>query len=291
MKLYFYRGQHENFGDELNHWLMPKVFPDFFDDDESVLFLAIGSIILDSHPKDALKVVFGSGYAGYSDLPTFDDRWKFYCVRGALTAQACGLPPDMVAGDTAILINRHLPLDRHRKVYKYSFMPHWQSVAVGHWQRVCRWAGVNFIDPRASCDHVLDELQKTEVLITEAMHGAIVADALRVPWVAVEPSVAMHRKKWHDWASALDLTLDPVVLGPSSTYEARGLPTWTGGLARLSSAGTPGRHAANLILNTRAARALRQATQKQPSLSSDAALERALQRLESAADRVRRDYA
>ena len=52
MKLYFYRGQHENFGDELNHWLMPKVFPEFFDDDPSVLFLGIGSIILDTHPKD-----------------------------------------------------------------------------------------------------------------------------------------------------------------------------------------------------------------------------------------------
>ena len=235
--------------------------------------------------------MFGSGYAGYSALPKIDDRWKFYCVRGAMTAEACGLSADMVAGDTAILINRHFVSAGQEKVYKFSFMPHWQSVDVGHWQRVCRWAGVNFIDPRASCDHVLDELQKTEVLVTEAMHGAIVADALRVPWIAVQPSVPMHRQKWLDWASALDVRLEPVVLGPSSVYEARVSASLTGPLAGLARAGTPGRHAANLLLNARATKALQSAIKRSPQLSTDSAMERVLQRLETAADRVRRDFA
>lgn len=291
MKLYFYRGQHENFGDELNHWLMPKVFPEFFDDDPSVLFLGIGSIILDTHPKDALKIVYGSGYAGYSEVPRIDDKWKFYCVRGAKTAEACGLAPEMVAGDTAILINRHLRLDRHEKIHKFSYMPHWQSVDVGHWQRVCRWAGVHFIDPRRSVDDVLDELQKTEVLVTEAMHGAIVADALRVPWIPVQPAVPMHRRKWLDWASALDLELDPIVLGPSSTYEAKVSMPLQGAIGGLARGGAAGRKLANVALNMRAAGALQRATRRAPSLSSDAALERALQKLEAAADRVRRDFA
>ena len=291
MKLYFYRGQHENFGDELNHWLMPKVFPEFFDDDPSVLFLGIGSIILDTHPKDVLKVVYGSGYAGYSEVPRIDDKWKFYCVRGAKTAQACGLSPDLVAGDTAILINRHLRLDRHEKAYKFSYMPHWQSVDVGHWQLVCRWSGVHFIDPRRPVDEVLDELQKTEVLVTEAMHGAIVADALRVPWIPVQPAVTMHRQKWLDWASALDLELDPVALGPSSTYEAQVSTPLTGGLRTLARAGVPGRKLANLALTTRAANALQRATRRAPNLSADAALERALDKLESAASQLRRDFA
>lgn len=291
MKLYFYRGHHENFGDELNPWLMPKVFPEFFDDDPSVLFLGIGSIILDTHPRGVLKVVYGSGYAGYSGLPRIDDQWKFYCVRGARTAEACGLSPDLVAGDAAILINRHLPLDRHAKAYKFSYMPHWQSVDVGHWQLVCRWSGVNFIDPRRPVDEVLDELQKTEVLVTEAMHGAIVADALRVPWIPVQPAVSMHRQKWLDWASALDLDLEPVVLGPSSTYEANVSTPLSGGLGALARAGAPGRKLAGLALVARAATALQRATRRAPSLSSDAALERALQKLETAADRVRRDFA
>jgi len=291
MKLYFYRGHHENFGDELNHWLMPKVFPEFFDDDPSVLFLGIGSIILDTHPKDVLKIVYGSGYAGYSDVPRIDDKWKFYCVRGAKTAEACGLAPELVAGDTAILINRHLRLDRHEKVYKFSYMPHWQSVDVGHWQLVCRWSGVHFIDPRRPVDEVLDELQKTEVLVTEAMHGAIVADALRVPWIPVQPAVTMHRGKWLDWASALDLELDPVVLGASSTYEADVSAPLTGGLGALARAGVPGRKLANLALTARAAQALQRATRRAPSLSADAALERALDKLESAACQLRRDFA
>ena len=290
MKLYFYRGKQENFGDELNLWLMPKVFPNFFDEDPSNLFLAIGSIILDSHPKDVMKIVFGSGYAGYSALPEFDEKWKFYCVRGAMTAEACGLPRDMVAGDTAILINRHLKLDRHEKIYKFSFMPHWQSVDVGHWQRVCRWSGIHFIDPRDNCDKVLEELQKSEVLLTEAMHGAIVADALRVPWIPVLPSVPMHRQKWLDWASALDLKFDPVVLGPSSTWEAEVSAPLQNGLGKLARAGVPGRHMANLILNKRAVAALKAATGREPYLSSDVSLDRALQKLESAADRIKHDF-
>jgi hypothetical protein len=290
MKLYFYRDKHQNFGDDLNPWLMPKIFPDFFDEDPSTLFLAIGSIILDSHPKDATKVVFGSGYAGYSAVPEIDDKWKFYCVRGAMTAKACGLSPDMVAGDTAIMINRHLPLNRHAKVYKYSYMPHWQSIDVGHWQRVCRWAGVHFIDPRRPVDEVLDELQKTEVLITEAMHGAIVADALRVPWIPVLPTVPMHRQKWFDWASALDLQLDPVVLGPSSTWEAQVVGPMNGMLGTMSRAGAVGRRMANLVLNTRASNALQRATRATPKLSSDTALENAVQKLEAAAEHVRRDF-
>ncbi len=47
MKIYTYRGEMPNFGDELNNWLLPKVFPNLFDDDDSRLFLGIGSILFD----------------------------------------------------------------------------------------------------------------------------------------------------------------------------------------------------------------------------------------------------
>jgi hypothetical protein len=92
---------------ELNNWLMPKIFPGLFDDDETTLFLGIGSVIFDFHPLHSRKIVFGSGYGGYTQLAEFDETWRFYCVRGPRPAHVCNLSADLVAGDTAILMNRH----------------------------------------------------------------------------------------------------------------------------------------------------------------------------------------
>jgi hypothetical protein len=289
MKLYFYRGTQNNFGDELNHWLIPKVFPDFFDEDGSKLFLAIGSIILDNHPKDALKIVFGSGYGGYTPMPVIDETWKFYCVRGEKTADACGLPPEFVAGDSAILIKRFQPPPRAKR-FKYSLMPHWESVEHINWRRACSMAGIHFIDPRDSVDDVLAQIQETEVLVTEAMHGAIVADALRVRWIAILPIVPKHRAKWYDWASALGLALEPVELSVAPLLAAQFGPGKPGLIRRLSAMGWLGARIANLALAVATARSLRQASRAASQLSSDESLENAVQHLEAAALRIKQDF-
>jgi succinoglycan biosynthesis protein ExoV len=46
-----------------------------------------------------------------------------------------------------------------------------------------------------------------------------VADALRVPWIPVRPIQPPNRAKWHDWASALDLTLRWAHVWPSNALE------------------------------------------------------------------------
>lgn len=292
MKLYFYRGHQPNFGDELNHWLLPKVFPGFFDDGEAELFLGIGSVLFDHHPQAPTKIVFGSGYGGYTPLPRFDARWKVYCVRGPRTAAACGLPPDKVAGDAAILIHRFHGLAPARRVGA-SFMPHWESLQRGQWEAVCRLAGVRFIDPRRPVEQVLQEIATSEVLVTEAMHGAIVADALRVPWVPVLPFHRSHHFKWHDWAESLGMRLAPYALWPSSALEAH-VARYQGDGGALKWPGRPlglAIRVANRAFLLAAAARLQRAARVAPSLSSDAALARALDRLESSAERIRQDFA
>ena len=51
------------------------------------------------------------------------------------------------------------------------------------------------------------------------MHGAIVADAMRVPWIALRPLASVHRLKWHDWAGALEVDVRFQALAASSLPE------------------------------------------------------------------------
>ena len=292
MKMYFYRGEAPNFGDELNEWLLPKVFDNFFDDDDDVIFLGIGSILFDYHPKKKRKVVFGSGFGGYTSVPNIDDNWKVYGVRGPRTAAACGLGPEYVAGDGAILINRHRPRPVETPI-AVSFMPHFQSIFRGHWETACRSAGIHLIDPRQPVSQVLDEIQASRLLISEAMHGAIVADALRVPWIPMLPFDKRHVMKWSDWAESLDINLVHRIGLPSSLGEA-----WlacTGRdpqrLRKIKGFMKFGMNSADTAFTAAAALSLRRLSMLEPSLSSDTSMQRVLNRLEDDAGKIRLDFA
>ena len=172
-------------------------------------------------------------------------------------------------------------------------MPHWQSIGRGHWEAACRLAGLHFIDPRNSVDKVLEEIQASAMVITEAMHGAIVSDALRVPWVPIEPLQAIHRMKWFDWAEALDIGLPRHRLFPSSTVEARVALFQREG-HRLGNARGLLKTGIQLLdgaFITGAALALTRAAKLEPMLSSDAAMARAVDRLETSAGQIMRDFA
>lgn len=292
MKLFLYRGKAPNFGDELNEYLLPRIFPNFFDEDSSQMFLAIGSILYNTHPVEPLKIVYGSGFGGYGEPAHLSDKWKVYCLRGPRTAKALGLDQSYVAGDTAMLINRYRRPEM-RKTQRCSFMPHWESLDRGDWPNVCRLAGMTFIDPRWPVQTILDLIESSEMIIAEAMHGAIVSDALRVPWVPVMPFRQTHRYKWFDWADSLDVDLVARNLIPSTISECWVLATQREG-QRIANPGrllSPVFDAVNLGLNHAAAARLKQLSRSTPMLSTDRALDTAIARLEQKAIEIQRDFA
>ena len=54
---------------------------------------------------------------------------------------------------------------------------------------------------------VIDKIRSCRLLITEAMHGAIIADTLRVPWVPLKTNKTINDFKWNDWSKSMEIDL------------------------------------------------------------------------------------
>ena len=206
MKLYYFKDPKGNFGDDLNPWLWDQCFPDLLDEDETHLFVGVGTLLNYRIPQANRVTVFGSG-VGYGALPDVNTNWEFYFVRGPLSAERLGLGPDQFITDPAILVSQ---VDQRKfdREYEVSYMPHCMSAALGNWEDVCKEAGINFIDPRWHYLDVFAAIKKTSLLLSEAMHGAIVADAFRVPWVAVKAYDYISDFKWDDWCKSMSVELE-----------------------------------------------------------------------------------
>jgi succinoglycan biosynthesis protein ExoV len=216
--LYQWRGLHRNFGDELNSLLWPRLLPDFFDQNDATHFLGIGSILDDRHAAKAVKLVAGSGYGGYQPRAVLDETWIVHWVRGKRTAGLLGLPPALGIGDPASLVPLAGLAPPH-EARDIGFIPHFESMIRGAWQEVAAKAGATLIDPCDDPLSVIAAIGKCRMVMSEALHGIIVADALRVPWIAIRPLAPIHRPKWSDWAETLDLTIEFKGLLPSTALE------------------------------------------------------------------------
>jgi succinoglycan biosynthesis protein ExoV len=214
----FYYSRTTNFGDYMNSWLWPRVLPDLIDAKSEIRLIGIGSLLKNELARVAgPKVIFGTG-SGYGDLPLKEtsNTWKFYCVRGPLTAKNFGLDESLAIVDASWLINL-LPefskLQTHQK--GISFVPHWTSAVYGSWAQVCEMAGINFINPMDESVDVITRIANSELVITESLHGAIIADYYRVPWIPTGSDGRVLHFKWLDWCMSVDSAYHSFDLPPS----------------------------------------------------------------------------
>ena len=90
-------------------------------------------------------------------------------------------------------------------------MPHYRQMDKLNWNLIAKLADIHIIDPRDDFRFVLDEIARTENLLSIAMHGAIVADIMRIPWQRIKMEAIGSEKpllsdlKWLDFVTALDL--------------------------------------------------------------------------------------
>lgn len=209
-----------NFGDHINSWLWRELFPELITND-SIRLVGVGSLIQDNlELVPGKKVIVGSG-AGYGAAPSADAvaRWDVWFVRGPLTSQAMGLPDAKAVVDGSWLVHSlpgfFVPQEKRGVV----FVPHWTSARSGHWQRICDLAGVTYIDPCADSKQVIAAIASSRLAIVEALHGAILADLYRTPWVPVSTERRILAFKWIDWCTSVGLEYRPYALPPSDYFD------------------------------------------------------------------------
>jgi succinoglycan biosynthesis protein ExoV len=212
-----------NFGDDLNRWMWTRLLGIPLDVDDGTLLLGIGTVISKSMVPPAEKYIVLSSGVGYDALPVDfgGPKWEILAVRGPLTAAILNLPPEKAVVDGAALL-RLLPeceplpeSDRAGIV----FMPHYDNLPDGNWREVCAIAGFEFLDPLADSEQTVQRIRRAKLVIADAMHAAIVADALRVPWIPVALSPQSNTFKWLDWTLSLDLPYLPTLIPPSGLIE------------------------------------------------------------------------
>lgn len=233
MKLHYYVDQ-PNFGDALNGWLWDRVLPGWLDDDERVRVSGIGTLLSADMPPAERWIILTSG-VGYGRLPAAvaRERWTVVAVRGPLSARTLALPPSAAVTDGAILLAtlpEYAPLAEAER-RGIVFVPHHRGDPDGTWRAVCASLGIEYLDPRADSHAVVARLRRAAVVLAEAMHAAIIADSLRVPWVPVATSREISTFKWLDWTLSMGLPCVPVHLpAPAVADWARGaLLPLTGG--------------------------------------------------------------
>lgn len=228
MKLRYCRIDGGNFGDDLNTWLWPTLLGDsFLDEDDAEWFLGVGSILSHTLPQEPRKIIMGSG-TGYKRPPVVDGSFDVFCVRGPHTAAAMNLPADQGIADSAYLClatNEFQSIAKREKTTRAAIVPHHQSAETIDWNRVANTAEMKFVDPRKHYFEVFEQIAQAECVLAESLHGAIIADALRVPWKPFRIGHRFNTFKWNDWFASIGVTDCEILQYPILCNQAISLST------------------------------------------------------------------
>jgi pyruvyltransferase len=213
-----------NFGDDIN--------PSFFEtiggrkvrfaaDPRQPHLLGAGSILEQATPA---SVVCGSGLLQPPSGPARRPG-RLIAVRGEKSAEALAAPAETLLGDPLVLIDTLVEPQPTR--HPIGIIPHVRSVA--HWQaRAPR--GVRLLHPGLEPWRLIREIAACELILSQSLHGLIVADAFGIPNVWIAPSAAMAggRFKFDDYFSTLDAPKECVPESAALAARPETLPACVG---------------------------------------------------------------
>jgi pyruvyltransferase len=195
-----------NFGDDINPVFFHRLAglsTCFAADRSRPHVLGAGSIL---EHAGGTSVVCGAGFlrppARSVAMPS-----RLVSVRGELSRAAFPRAGAALLGDPLVLVSEFV--SRQQPRHRFGLVPH--VLSVGRWQA---WnsSRLRIIDPAASPWRVVREIASCEVVLSQSLHGLIVADALGIPnvWVAPSDGMAGGRFKFDDYFSTLDAAKTPV---------------------------------------------------------------------------------
>lgn len=236
MDICYWESPNGNVGDDLNPWLWPKVLGTaYLERHPGRCFWGIGSVLDDrifSAPLPHGAVVFGAGMRGPHAPQRRRSEVDIRFVRGPLTAAALaamGWGDVEPISDPAILAPLYAtpslpggavptspetaaqaPASPRRSL----FIPYFDT-PIEAVERVCRETGLEPLPVTCGVEQFIATLRTADRVVTEAMHGAILADAFRIPWAPcrITSGVAEGETsefKWDDWRRSLDIETAPI---------------------------------------------------------------------------------
>lgn len=292
MEVFYHRDVRGNFGDDLNQTFFDEVCPNYRSAPYEKMY-GIGTLLNNAHGLIKNTLIFGSGY-GQGRAPDIDLKTtRILGIRGPVTAKALNIDPETyVIGDPALYLPK-IPSFNTSTLKKGSI------VICVHHRTAEEWNlpsdsinDVYFLDPGAhSVNDYISIIRHADLVLAEAMHGAIVAMAYRIPFVRVKFLGKLDDTKWDD--TLLSVGAKPKTPVQLPTPEASEIRRYTRALCRKTQQKKafsvfPGRkltekeitnilNSVDLIKND-----------NDPLIVSDAAVDRAQSRIESKIGELRK---
>lgn len=227
VQLVHYKASTGNVGDDFSEWLFSRCLGLKLTEKSETLLFGIGSILDQKFDKSfstertRRRLVFGSGARAATTLPDIiRDEWHIYCVRGPLTACALGLHSDKAVADPAILAPKFRPATAENG--SIGIVPYFTASSTA-WGQVAKNLGWTVISPHLGVEDFIDALTQCSRVFCESMHGAIFADAYRIPWRPLSGTGASsegptHAFKWTDWTASMGIGFDSIRTPPISRF-------------------------------------------------------------------------
>lgn len=287
MQLHYLKTKKGNFGDDLNTWIWDWLLPGWRIASPKVWLIGIGTLLNENQLgrlRENQILVLGAG-VGYGQGPPpqpYPASWDFRAVRGPLSARALGFPERLGAIDPAALIPEIPDFQGIKTDGPPIFVPHHVSVPRHDWQLYCGHAGLSYVCPEDDSKSIISKIASAPLVVAEAMHAAIIADAFGVPWVPVRIGAQFNRQKWNDWCASLDLSVMIPPMFPLLDSIGHRFSPRRGQRMQFQSR----RKVESLSL----ANALKTASRRAPVLSSRAILEERKARFKTVLKQVAADY-
>ncbi len=199
-----------NFGDDMNAWFWDEVLPNYSDIRSGTTMFGIGSILWNSNIQKFSRILVAGSGVGVGVLPRPIPRHLEYAwVRGPLTARKLGIDASHAITDPAYLV---AGMDRFSAARDQQmsgvFIPHCGTSTLPlDWDVVSESAGLEYLSPCEESVSVISRIASAEFVVTESLHGAIIADAFQKPWYPVSISPKFTPFKWQDWTQAMGVDL------------------------------------------------------------------------------------